>query len=432
MSGHEACWRAREELMSRGKHWWHPVVMGLGLAPVAFCAEQVVPHGIPTAEGCSGSFSAGEGWQSLGVPTIADEPIPVATDGFVVLTGRYDDEQLDVDISGVSVSATNDGGEDVPGELKFLRSVEDNYHGNAVYLSWEANSELEIGTHLTLAVAATPAPRDNIEATVELEVVGAKTPLPVPTAALGSWFDYEHAVGSLVTCETEDGLCGDLGRKVSFPADTKLLVGNVPSWKVPPITGMVAWEVRAEATEPWDSRGWRPEQPWVSRSALVFGAGSEAMTQAGEVIFAEDASEYCATIVVRDLRTGQELRSEPACDEPGAVEWARSDSPLLACTAPPSEELKPRWCMAHPADELCQPSDSEGGEAGQPAGAGNDAAGGVEGGEGGRPAAPRSRASHSSSCQFGPADAASGFGALSLAALALLRSRNSRRRGVRR
>lgn len=383
-------------------------MLALPFVPLAFVAEHALPPGIPTAEGCSGSFSGGEGWQDLAVQSEAVVEgedgvtrVPVATDGFVVLGGQFDDLELDVDVSGVDVSVTDADGANVPGALQFLRatSVQANYHGKRVYLGWAAAAPLDVGAQLTLALRAAPAPRetnDVLEDQVELEVVGPPTTLADISLAFGPWVDFEHGIGTAVRCLGDYGSCGT--EDLLVRTQIELLFANDTRWQPPVVTGMVAWEARAEVVGAAASIA-------SATPAFVFDERDQPV-ETGLVVFPEESDEYCAVLAVRDLRTGAELRSEPACAQPEAAEWTSGDNAFRSCAEPPSDELHDAWCEAHEnSPDACAPP--AGGAAGAPAEPGS--AGSPEAGSGGAPTEPEpSRKKGSSSgCQLGGDDAGS-------------------------
>jgi hypothetical protein len=408
--------------------WWRRLSLALPFVPVAFALEHVVPAGIPTAEGCSGSYSGGEGWQYLRVPAEATvegddgiQRIPVATDGFVVLEGQFDDEELDLDVSGVQVSVTTHGGADVPGSLTFLRATSQNanYHGKLAYLGWSATAGLEVGTQLTLAMTAAPAPREAglvLQESFELQVVGPPTPLTDVALTFGAWLEFDHGIGDSVSCLADYGSCGtDI---ITVRPELELLEGVETFWSPPKPSGMVAWEAHAEladsALEPLS-----PEAP-----TFVLSEG-DVRPATGRVVFPRDSEEHCAVLVVRDLRTGVEVRSSRACAEPGAPEYSIGDNPFQLCAEPPSEELKERWCegASHADHEVCRA-----GAAGA-AGAGGARADGGAGGAGDAQddeAVPAKAAGSSGGCQY--ASGAFGNIAATLALLTLIAAGLTRRR----
>jgi MYXO-CTERM domain-containing protein len=197
-------------------------------------------------------------------------------------------------------------------------------------------------------------------------------------------------------------------------------------WTLPSITGSVAWEVWAETSDPRDAA-----LPPTSTPAQLIEREPVVNTLKGHlaedlVAFANDASEACAVVVVKDLRTGQELRSLPQCAEPGAATATFVDHGLGSCDEPPTPESTKLWCASlsdlaradedDPGNNHCQ-GIGPGGMAG--AGA---AGTGADSEEQDAAAEPRK----SSSCHYSPATGSVWFGATAIG-LGLLASARRRR-----
>lgn len=409
------------------------------LVPFVAALQQVGGHGVPLAEACSGSGPGPEPrWLNL---SVADSypltQVAIATDGFVLLDGTFNrgEEQQELQLPWVRV--TNDAGDEVPGQLQVLRSEP---HGDYIqaYLSWHSDQALPIGTVLQLSSADNPnsaGEGGSSNATqdfgsITLEVVEEPTPLPTATVTLGAWLDVRHGVGDLVDCVSWNS-CGNSTLQV--PTREIRLPGVSVTWKLPGFSSMVAWEVRAEPSDPQNG-----VETGFSRSEVVGRKGAKAETvEVGPVTFADDASDYCVVVVVKDLRTGDESRSEPVCEAPGDAEYERADHELGLCEEPPTPESVPLWCLNHRFDEHCPDYPGEPGEGtgdhasgaqgGQPADAGGRTSSATQGGQPTDTDEPTdaSRESASGGCQVTPA--ASGFG-LAAAALGALLSFIARRR----
>jgi hypothetical protein len=237
-----------------------------------------------------------------------------------------------------------------------------------------------------------------LEEQVELEVVGPPSTLANLKPSFGTWVDFQRGVGGGVNCVVDFGSCGS-GDTVAY-VERELLFANWIRWQPPEVTGMVAWEALAEVDGPQGVSV--AEEP-----SFVFSTQGEE--SAGLVVFPRDATEHCAVLVVRDLRSGNELRSERFCAEPEVGEYAMGDNGLDSCAEPPNEELLEQWCEAVGDEpEACQPA-AAGASAG---GAGSAEAGG---GASGEPTPKKGRSS--SGCQLGGGEG-SGAIALFLAVLA--------------
>jgi len=332
-----------------------------GLLPVVV-AVQVGAQGVQPAEACTGG-APGLGWDSLKVSSAdREERLPIATDGFVLLRGAFWSETAGSDISLPWVRVTNATGEELPGTLRVLRT-EPQAEVSIVTLGWEADEPLEMGSVAKLSWSEVEESENAGGAgnepaavrTIELEVVAEPTPLPPPSATLGDWIEVRHGVGELVDCQPDTD-CGE--SPIRVPLEEVRRPGVGISWTLPPISGMVAWEVWAEVSDPRD--GELPPTP--RRRQLLDRQAYGVKTVHDVVTFTDDATEHCAVMVVKDLRTGDELRSEPACDEPGVATVELADHELSSCAEPPTPESTAVWCLERKNDERCE--NGAGGQAG--------------------------------------------------------------------
>jgi hypothetical protein len=168
---------------------------------------------------------------------------------------------------------------------------------------------------------------------------------------------------------------------------------------------------------------------------------SRPTASAGLVTFADDAVEHCVVVIVKDLRTDEEVRSEQTCGEPAEPELMKADHGLRDCWEPPTQEAVPLWCEGRTdAPEICEDDRVVG-----QGGAGNDADGGAgtdeqggrgsDVGAGGRRDVPKPRGGTSGAdggCQFAPADGAWGPALLALAAFLSGLARRRRAAATRR
>jgi hypothetical protein len=381
------------------------------------------------AQACTGG-APNAGWNDLRpADYYKAEPVQIATDGFVLLQGFYYLGDLEVKDPGVSVRVTDDQGAEVPGQLKVLRA-QDQGDVTRVYLGWQAEQVLALGSLLELTWSATDpelgaagAPAVPSGKTIQLEVAGEPTPLPKPTAALGDWLEIRHGLGELVDCNWETS-CGPY--LLHVPTRQTHWLGVQTSWTLPQISGMVAWEAWAEPAKPENGGG------EVGRvHPLVSGLKSGPQVITGTVAFANDATDHCVVIVIKDLRTGEQQRSEPLCALPRMPSGVVSDNDLEHCESPPTPESLPFWCESLPGDARCAGvppiDDGIGGQAGTDE---HGLAGHSAGGEPLAPIDPPGIAPESSGdggCQLVPGSSGvAAFTASLLALAALARRRRSR------
>jgi MYXO-CTERM domain-containing protein len=403
------------------------------LVPTVMALRQMGPEGLRSAEACTGGVP-GAGWDSLEVADASQATrVSIATDGFVLLDAVKIAEGFSLNDGEPTVRVTDAQGGEVSGKIQLLRRSDDplkDSDRDQLHLGWQADEPLEVGTMLELTFSV----RDLGEQSLELEVVGDPAPLPKPSAMLGAWVDVRHGVGDVGACEAGEGVCGVF--EIDVPTREVKLRGVQVSWALPEITGMVAWEVRAETSELVD-RGDGPEEPPIVVGREV---ASRPTVSAGLVTFAADADDHCVVVIVKDLRTDEEVRSEPSCGKPADPELMKADHRLRDCWEPPTQESIPLWCEGRTnALDICDGdwvvSHGGAGNDGEREGGGgtDDQAGrgGSDAGSGGAPDVPRPRGGTSGAgggCQLAPADGAWGSAVLALAAL--LAGVARRRRGA--
>jgi hypothetical protein len=333
--------------LSLGKGAWKGLQLG-GLVLAMFATQHIGSGAIPSAQACSGG-APGAGWGELEVVNPDGlERVPIATDGFVLLQAVLRYEDLDSETPGVWVRVVSESGDELPGQLRILRAEGD--HHKRIHFGWHPDQALAVGSVVELTAGeedgaggagheAAPAER------VELEVVGEPTPLLAPTGRLQDWLTVRHGVGELVDCDSYTSCGLELAQAAIHE---ERLLGVDVTWTVPEVTGMVAWEARADTIDS-SSRDLA-----LFPFPLVFsGLDRRSAVQAGVVAFAEDAADHCAVLVVKDLRTGQEKRSEPLCGTPTKPQGERSDHEMASCEVPPVPEAFDLWCEYHAEDPLC-------------------------------------------------------------------------------
>jgi hypothetical protein len=338
--------------------------MWVGLLPGAVVLSMLAPsvEGLPVgmgeALGCGGGGSwAPRQWTTLGPTVIRDDTgaVPVATDGFFTIAAVGNDLSLELAQAQLRVAVRDEGGAEVPGSVSVLPNEGNDWH----LFGWTPRDALTVGTRLTATLTTDP-PTDGIGGDWALEVEGEPTSPGRPQAAFGQWGTFYGSDGSgeLVSCRASD-LCN--GERISLPAHLVEKVSARAVWTAPDIVGSVAWRIRVEAAAPAGEAD--------GKGLLFFGNDTEALSplELGRVDFRDRAQGYCINVVLEDLRTGLEQRSE-LCSPAGPLERFDADG-LYRCVEPPSAELTPLWCEMHQGrlvHPLCRPTGDD-----QPADAGN-------------------------------------------------------------
>ncbi len=261
--------------------------------------------------------------------------VEVASDGFLVLdTLSYDPKAA---LEATTVVVTDAEGEDVTGTLQVLE-------GARQYLTWQATAPLGAGAKLKAVVTGALVPgKSAVPDEVELVVAGEPSS-PLPAAlAFGSWLDFAHGVGNQVQCvQTTWEPCGS---GISFLKEAEELLHAVElSWKAPAWPGYVLREVTVEQTA--EQRGLRS----LPMRTLIDAASAPA-DELGTFVFPKETVRYCATLAIRDLRTGKTEKFEK-CAEPERGASTLRDSDLANCREPPTPALTEAWCGLHPESEL--------------------------------------------------------------------------------
>jgi hypothetical protein len=396
------------------RNWGVMVLLVVGI----FVAQHAGPRGFfPVAEGCSGYGTLGgpAGWRYFVIASQSErERVEVGTDGFVLLEATFtgDDGDEEVEPAEIEVTASDQAGP-VAGHLELLRSVTRPGRANATgtagsvfnYWGWQADEPLPVGSILQLSFGISNGLWP-ISDTVELEVVGEPAALPTPSgASFGNWVDYRRGDGDLVECtiDLSDGSCSGLDTDTILVPEREVQHrANDTLWDVPEVAGMVAWEARVELSGPLGDGV-------ASDEVAVVGGVDVGPVDTGFIVFPSDAEEYCVVLVIEDLRTGEEVRSEPACGDPEQATSTVRAHRLDQCIEPPTPASKDLWCESHPDHIACLPGGASGGagpsEAGQASvgDAGEESMGGRT--SSGEPK-PRARnAGQSDSCRFRPAPA---------------------------
>jgi hypothetical protein len=382
---------------------WRRVGRLLWSVPVVMALRQMGPDGVQPAEACSGGVP-GAGWGSLRVADAYPETrVPIATDGFVLFEAIKIGEGFSLEDGDVTIKVTDEQNVEIAGQLEILSGHTDTQSDVSQFLlGWQAEEPLELGAELQLSWSA----GDLAEQSLALDVVGEPPPLPTPTAVIDAWVDVRHGVGDVSSCGN-DTPC----ESSSFVHSSEVkLRGVLTSWDVPELTGMVAWAVRSEVSDPRD----QGEGPVDRPSVVSRYVASRPTVSAGLVTFADETVDHCVVLIVKDLRTGEEVRSEPKCGEPAEPALMRADHDLRLCAEPPTPESVELWCEGRrDPPEICDGTTSgEGGEAG----------GGGDGeiGAGGHRDVPKPRGGTSGSdggCHLARTDGAWGSALLVLAAL---------------
>lgn len=330
--------------------------MALGLLPAAIVIDLALPSiegmpvGIGEALGCSGGPNlTPDYWYGLNPERFSEEePIHTATDGFFVISATGANLSLETAKAQVLVVVRDDAGAEVPGDVSVLA---DNSSGasSRFLFGWAARQPLPVGARFTATLALDPSSPHGGTRGGEFPLVvdGEPTPLPVPEATFDWWHKYYRGDG-LVDGAAPSCLVNPVCATpytVPLPPRVTERLATMIMWTPPPVVGHVAWAARVEL---------RPGQgellPRHVGEELFFGTlESSAKVTAGSPLFSERAERYCVDLVIEDLRTGLEQRSE-LCSAPGPLMQPSADSAILRCSAPPSApELARVWCEVNSA-----------------------------------------------------------------------------------
>ena len=304
----------------------------LSLLPGFFFLEHVSVDGFPTALGLSGSGPGTPVAPPRGVRVMRDGSAPfvtVATDGFFLLeTYGY---SLSVLLPSTTVSVTTLDGQAVPGKLEVFTGT------SQPFLAWSADAPLSDGATLRAVVTGGVAGAPVFPDQVELHVSGAPAELAGTALAFGDWVDFRHGVGDPVMCTSTPV------STLTIPSAEEQLVAAHTSYRAPQdVKSYVLWEVRVAP----DVRVTEP----LPQFALVIHPSTLSLPL-GLLVFPKDSAKHCATLVVKDLRTG-ESRESRECTTPGSTTELVRDFALEACSAPPSAALTRAWCELHPESTL--------------------------------------------------------------------------------
>jgi hypothetical protein len=381
----------------------------LGLLPVVFGISLLLPDsplalGVGTALGCggSGNVSKPAGWVWLKPSLMSNTDrtfVPVATDGFFVIDAEGNDLPVEAAQDGMSLVVSDEAGMAVAGETKLLIEKQAGWY----LFAWRAAAPLQMGQKLTATLAATPLGTTDptqVGGQFPLVVTGPPAPLPTPLLAFNAWNDFYHGEGALLSCKTDPlrFTCGGPAT-VEVPEVFVKQASTQALWQLPPVTSGVAWQARLEAS---------PDQPDAVLPGLsveYLADTSEPVVDMGYLVFPTAAKSYCATLVVKDLRNGDETRAE-TCAQPEGSEWASTDSKLAYCAEPPSLALTEAWCaLQHPPSALdacaAEPGGTPSPTAGSPRVPPQSGTGGT--GPGADPVAMATPSRTTSACQFGAA-----------------------------
>jgi hypothetical protein len=328
------------------------------LGPVMIAASLVVPEqggwrlGVADALGCTGGGPGTGGavappepmWQRLAPAGEPGAVAPLATDGFLPLHGVYSGLSVEEALASINLVVTDETGKAIPGRIEAFGAPERQVFG------WTATASLAIGQHLTASISV-PAALDPflyLTTTYALEVVGPPEALPEPSARFHGWSDTYKGVGPLVSCKTPANSCtGSSSAQVASAYEATGHVVELGS-HVAPKSG-VAWEI----TTAQSSRA--PESTLSSYTALVTSSYSGG--EVGYVRFGLTADQVCAIVIVKDLRTGAEVRGEVCRAPEPATSIATDGLPLSNCDEPPSAAARDLWCEARKKDSRpCEPT----------------------------------------------------------------------------
>lgn len=343
------------------------------LVPIVFAGELLLPEhatlhvGVGEALGCSGAGPTAprpDGWTLL-KPSLdasyAPDAVPVATDGFFAVTAEGNNLSAEAAESGMQIVVTDEAGDRVDGAIKLLESP----RPNSYIFGWSADEPLAVGAKLKAKLSTTspvdPSATASVGGEFAFGVVGEPTALPDASFKF-SWVDYYLGRdGATLGCETLSTDSCRTTTVVDVPTGFDERDAADVTWQRPKVTGGVVWSARIEAvtTTSDASLGMTYDQDFL-------GVG-ETELSLGRVVFPTTATSYCLALVIKDLRTDAEARTEK-CFAPEPTQVAASDSALGICRQPPSETLTEPWCRLRspnaPRDPACDGSGGSGGSAG--------------------------------------------------------------------
>jgi hypothetical protein len=335
---------------------WVALVPGMFAVDMLFPTTEGLPVGVGDALGCSGGPNLPavvDGWTALSPRlshtaagnAVAEESFSVATDGFFAISGEGNPLSLEQARAQLRVVVRDEDGLEVPGDISVLRSEPTR---DSHLFGWVARQPLALGARLTVTLATEPAtPGDrNVGGEFRLKVEGAATAPSAPVVKYEDWGTFYRGDGEVgsVQCMSS-ARCGPRPTLSLPPRVTEHVAAQV-HWMPPEVVGGVAWRVRVEPDA---------QQAVVSSAESTLddtGAGQELFgkvetayrgVHVDDVIFQERADDYCVTVVLEDLRTGLEQRSE-LCAAPGPLQKYGTDTELAGCLEPPSAELTRAWC----------------------------------------------------------------------------------------
>jgi hypothetical protein len=327
-----------------------------GLVPAFFALDlclpssDAVPTGIGEALGCSGAGNVApiEGWTWLRPARSYDDQgsaagVPVATDGFFAIQAEGNGLSLEQARAQLRVSVTNEAGNELAGELSLLDTPRD----GAYLFGWVAREPLAAGEHLTATLATEPATSGApyVGGQFPLRVAGPPVAPPEPQLMLNDWAKYYQGTGELVRCEQKPSSCGSVDLAVPSEAVEQVAARALSAVSEVPVS--VAWRLYVEP-------GTERASAQVTAAATYYGeAGDlEGYIGLGDVFFSPQAERrYCATLVLQELRTGSERRTQ-VCAEP-VLSGVRGDYRWTSCKEPPSPSMTRAWCELNPRADAC-------------------------------------------------------------------------------
>lgn len=328
----------------------------LGLLPAAIVLDLTMPSidgmplGVGEALGCSGGPNlTPDYWYGLNPARFSEEePIHTATDGFFVISATGANLSIETAKAQVLVVVRDEAGAEVPGDVSVLADTSSDGL-NSFLFGWAARHPLAVGARFTATLALDPSSPFGADRGGEFPLIvdGEPTPLPAPEAIFDWWHKYYRGDGLVdggAPYCLVNSPCG-AAYTVPLPPRVTERLATMIMWTPPPVVGHVAWAARVEL---------RPGQGELLRrpagEELFFGTlETSPRVTAGSPLFSERAERYCVDLVIEDLRTGLEQRTE-LCSAPGPLMRPGTDSAIVQCAAPPSTpELARVWCEVRSA-----------------------------------------------------------------------------------
>jgi hypothetical protein len=313
------------------------IALTMAMVPLAYFGPLSVT-GVPIVEGCTPATPTRTGVLLVTAPELDTGPLSVGPDGFfalAVLTRGITTEEV---LAALTVGVQNSTGAYMDGSLAVLRSQNAGSEDQVV-VGWSSATPLEPDQDFSVSVMANDQGQG-----FAMRTGGNDADLVVPPLAATPFERITYDVGELISCDLSFNGCGQL---TGVGAETRDLYETTLTTGGSLVANAVAWEVSVTEV---DGKGILTDAaPWPT--ILLYGEQS-----AFSLAFADQRDEYCVNVVVRDLRSGEEVSEEHCTSPVEPVEQLSADK-MIYCLTPPNPELTARWCAVSPSaasDPRCQ------------------------------------------------------------------------------